>query len=374
MIRARRLSGRAYSTAALILSLLAGGVATVPASAGAPSMLAGFDGGTGWINSVPLTPADLRGKVVLVDFWAYTCINCLRTLPYVRAWYDRYHTDGLAIVGVHTPEFDFEGDMANVNAAVKRLGVVWPVVLDDRQAIWNRYQNDAWPKEYLFDQRGRLVDVQTGEGNYQQTEAKIQELLKASQPSLRLPAVMALLPQDDYTKPGAVCYPQTNETFVGPWHGSSVANQSSPSGAADLNYVDDPRANRDGSIYLQGHWRPTTHGEALVSGGSDGYLRLPYHAIQVVVVMKPESGGAIRVKVTQDGKPVKRADAGRDIRYDAAGDSYVTVDAARAYELLMNARFGKHDLQLYPQRNGLGIYDFAFESCEVSPSKNPASS
>jgi thiol-disulfide isomerase/thioredoxin len=324
-----------------------------------------FSGGAAWLDSPPLTPAALHGKVVLVDFWEYTCINCLRTLPYLREWYRRYHNDGLVIVGVHTPEFQFSGDDSNVAQAVKRLQVSWPVVLDDRYAIWNRYHNNIWPHEYLFDQNGNLVESQEGEGNYQQTEAKIQSLLHAANPQLRLPPVMALLPQDNYDKPGAVCYPMTPETYVGPWHGQRVANAPR---FADLEhdtpYADSSANHEDGKIYLQGYWRVSPQGQAMISAGNDGYAALRYHAIQVVAVMRPENGTPVRVDVTQDGKPLAPEDAGKDIRYDS-GRSYVTVDAARAYDLVMNARFGSHELRLMPERYGLGLYSFDFESCEV---------
>lgn len=326
----------------------------------------GFNGGAQWLNSAPLTPAALRGKVVLVDFWEYTCINCLRTLPYLREWYRRYHADGLVIVGVHTPEFDFSGEDKNVAAAVKRLGVTWPVVLDDNYVIWKRYHNSIWPHEYLFDQNGSLVESQQGEGNYQQTEAKIQELLHAQNPQLRFPPVMALLPQDSYDRPGAVCYPMTPETYAGPWHGQRVADAPP---MADLRhdtfYRDHSADHKDGSIYLQGFWRVSPHGEAMISAGNDGYAALRYHAIQVVTVMAPRQGQAVRVNVTQDGKPLSRADAGSDIRYDASGMSYVDVDAPREYDVVMNERFSSHELRLLPQHYGLGIYSFDFESCEV---------
>jgi thiol-disulfide isomerase/thioredoxin len=338
----------------------------VQISAALAAAILSFDGNAGWLNGPPLTLQDLRGKVVLVDFWDYTCVNCLRTLPYLRAWNERYRGDGLVIIGVHTPEFEFAGQEQNVRDAVKRLGIEWPVVLDDSYAIWKRYNNDGWPKEYLFDQQGQLADVQAGEGEYQATEAKIQSLLKAAAPNLRLPPVMALLPQDDYTKPGAVCYPQTAETFVGPRHGKSIANAGFHDPFGDVKYLDDPHAeHRDGAIYLQGFWHPTPQGQAMVSAGNSDHLSLSYHAIEVMGVMRPENGSSIRVNVTQDGKPVTREDAGSDIHYDAGGGSFVTVDAARAYELLMNAHFGQHELQLVPQQYGLGVYSFAFESCEV---------
>ncbi len=131
-----------------------------------------FDGGSGWINGTPITPGDLRGKVVLVDFWEYTCLNCLRTLPYLREWYRRYHDRGFVIVGVHAPEFDFSAKRSNVVAAARRLDVTWPIVLDDRFTIWKRYGNNLWPHEYLYDRDGRLVESVLGEGAYPQTEAR----------------------------------------------------------------------------------------------------------------------------------------------------------------------------------------------------------
>jgi thiol-disulfide isomerase/thioredoxin len=350
------LAGVTGSIALVAFSLL--GEAGLAAQA---DRLASFEGGNGWINSSPLTPEQLQGKVVLVDFWEYTCINCLRTLPYLREWYRRYRDDGFVIVGVHTPEFDFSGQRANVVAATKRLDVTWPVVLDDRAAIWKRYGNYDWPHEYLYDQAGRLVESFAGEGGYPQTEQRIQALLKAAQPQLSLPPVMALLPQDSYDKPGAVCYPKTAEIIVGR---RPIANGSpSNNPAQDTNYVDDGANRRDGAAYLQGYWHVTP--EAAISGESGGYLAMRYHAIQVDVVMKPENGGAVEVGVTQDGHPVARGDAGKDLRYDRNGNSFVLVDSARSYDVIMNASFGTHELRLSPKGDGLGVYDFAFESCEV---------
>src|ERR1700722_8178940 len=159
--------------AALLWSTASGsGSAT---EAGIPS----FDGNAGWLNSPALHAADLRGKIVLIDFWEYTCVNCLRTLPYLREWYKRYAKYGFTIVGVHTPEFDFSAQPSNVQAAVHRLDIAWPVVMDANLAIWNQYRNDGWPHEYLYDRSGRLVESVFGEGRYQDTERAIQRLLEA---------------------------------------------------------------------------------------------------------------------------------------------------------------------------------------------------
>lgn len=354
----------------LLLCATFGGRA--PVRAAGVQTIQNFGGAAGWLNSAPLTPDSLRGKVVLVDFWEYTCVNCLRTLPYLKAWYERYHDKGFEIIGVHSPEFGFSSDRQNVASAAARLGVTWPIALDDDHTIWTRFNVASWPTADLFDQDGNLVELQVGEGNYPQTEAKIQALLKAKDPGVRLPPVMALLPQDSYDKPGAVCYPQTPETYVGPWRGVVVANAGAFDDPSQDSIYQDPGApHRDGAIYLQGYWHATKDLQGMVSGGNNGYLLMHYRAIQVVSVLRPESGGSVRVNVTQDGKPVARADAGPDIQFDADGTSFFTVNAARAYELLDNAHYGEHELRLSPQGYGAGIYSFAFESCEVGSDRSP---
>ena len=132
---------------------------------------------TGWINTPPLTASDLRGKVVLYDIWTYSCINCVRTFPHIRAWYDRYRGDGLVVVGVHSPEFDFEKVHSNVEAAVKHLDVTWPVALDDNMKIWNEFQNLYWPADYVADRAGHLRYFHPGEGDYANTENVLRALL-----------------------------------------------------------------------------------------------------------------------------------------------------------------------------------------------------
>ncbi|MBV8488930.1 MAG: redoxin domain-containing protein [Candidatus Eremiobacteraeota bacterium] len=357
----------AAASAALWIALLTAGTA-LRATADQPDVAKGFEGASAWLNGGPPTATNLQGKVVLVDFWEYTCINCLRTLPYLREWYRRYKDDGLVILGIHTPEFAFSGEQQNVAAAAQHLGVTWPIALDDNHTIWDRFHTDRWPTELLFDSGAHLVDRTVGEGDYRKTEKAIQTALLAMNPKLHMPPVMELLPQDSYDKPGAVCYLQTPETYVGPWHGTQIANAPSPalgetSGMGADNYYADPGRNyQDGAIYLQGSWTPSKDGQAMVDQGG-GYLTMRYHAIEVMTVMRPQSG-SVRVGVTQDGKPIPKDDAGADVKYDASGNSYVDVDQARAYHIVENAKFGTHDLRLTPSGNGLGIYSFAFESCE----------
>jgi Thioredoxin like C-terminal domain len=175
-----------------------------------------------------------------------------------------------------------------------------------------------------------------------------------------LPAVVPLLAQDSYDKPGAVCYPQTAELIV---KHVPVANAGAFEQAGGENQYLDSGHHRDGGLYLDGYWKRTS--DAVVTTAGNDRASLAYHAIQVVAVMKPENGTAVRVDVTQNGRPLRHADAGSDVRFDPDGRSFVEVDAPRAYELVMNATFGQYELRLSPQQTGLGLYSFAFESCEV---------
>lgn len=136
-----------------------------------------------WLNSSPLTLAELRGKVVLVDFWTYSCVNCIHTLPYVQAWHETYKDEGFVVIGVHTPEFAFERELKNVKDATKRFGLTYPIALDNKYATWNAYGNQYWPAHYLINQDGQIVYTHFGEGNYDVMEKKIQELLADSEPS-----------------------------------------------------------------------------------------------------------------------------------------------------------------------------------------------
>lgn len=349
-----------------LVALLAGWSSTPAASD--VKTIQSFDGGQQWINSAPLTPAALHGKIVLVDIWAYTCLNCLRTLPYEKAWYERYQKYGFTIVGVHTPEFAFERDSENVTAAAKRLGISWPIVLDNDRTIWNRYQNQAWPHEFVIDADGRVVSDHIGEGDYEQTEAVLQRLIHAAHPSATLPQRMTLLPQDSYDKPGAVCYPQTPEMLIGMGNGSAAAlgNQEGYQRDHVVQYYDPQHHHVDGYLYLQGPWFDSDQAvvHARASAAQD-YAALRYHAIQVVAVLKPEAGKPMTVYIEQDGKTLPVQDAGSDVRYDDQGRSYVNVDMPREYDLVMNKHFGHHDLRLSTAQYGLGIYSFDFESCEV---------
>lgn len=149
----------------------------VAAAAPTPTTAPEFTGIQQWLNSEPLTMRQLRGKVVLVDFWTYTCINCIRTLPYVKSWHEKYKDQGLVVVGVHTPEYPFERSTDNVKTAIKRFDITYPVAQDNKYATWSAYNNQYWPAVYLIDKQGKVVYQHFGEGAYAATEAKIRTLL-----------------------------------------------------------------------------------------------------------------------------------------------------------------------------------------------------
>ncbi|SMG55287.1 thioredoxin family protein [Paraburkholderia susongensis] len=176
-----RLKTLALATAFAAFAAFAATAATHATTIGAQQESASpapeFTGITQWLNSEPLKLQQLRGKVVLVDFWTYSCINCANTLPYVKSWNQKYKDQGLTVIGVHTPEYPFERDTGNVKTAIKRLGISYPVAQDNQYATWNAYNNQYWPAFYLIDKKGQIVYSHFGEGDYAQTEAKIQALL-----------------------------------------------------------------------------------------------------------------------------------------------------------------------------------------------------
>ncbi len=316
-----------------------------------------FPKGVAWLNSPPLTLKGLRGKVVLVDFWEYTCVNCIRTFPYLLEWDRRYRSKGLVIIGVHTPEFEFAKQVENVHRAAVGFGFKYPLAVDSDYKIWNAFGNRYWPAKYLIDKSGMIRDSHFGEGGYGNTEAKIQALLKEANPKVVLPPLMeALRPED---RDGAVCYRVTPELYAGSLRGELGSVKSSD------GLFHDPGEHEDGTLYPHGAW--IQGGEGLVhSRGTakpEDYVALKYHALGVNAVLKPERGQPIRLEVQHDGKPVAKEDRGEDLHYDNDGASYVLVDQPRMYSLLKNAKFGQHTLKLLPAAEGLGLYSYTFVSC-----------
>ncbi len=250
--------------------------------------LPGFDGAAGWLNSPPLTPGDLRGKVVLVDFWTYTCINWLRTLGYVRAWWERYAVHGLVVVGVHTPEFPFEHDVDNVRAAVEEMNVRYPVALDPDFAVWNAFANHYWPAVYIADAEGEIRYHHFGEGAYDECEHVIQELLGESGRDFgnRLVSVApeGFEVQADWENL------ESPETYLGSEQARNFV-RGVPTDALRLN-----------QWTLSGDWALERRASILKAG--EGRLAFRFHARDVNLVMgPPERGASVPFGVFVDGEP-----------------------------------------------------------------------
>lgn len=322
-----------------------------------------------WLNTDGKPLQIEKGKVYVIDFFEYTCVNCLRTLPYLKEWQKRYAKDGLVIIGIHTPEFAFARDRKNVADAVKRLEITWPVLIDSRYRNWTTWQGKqgVWPRKYFVDARGRVVADHSGEGSYQESESRIQRLLRQANPKLTFPQPLAAVRDTD--KPGARCYPTTAEIYAGQrgaqngQHGNIDDYQPGET----REFQDSASTHEDGRIYLNGDWK--TEAESLRQNhavpGSADYLALRYHALECNAVIKPEGGKSFRVYIIQDGKPIEKTEKGEDIRYDEQGASYVLVDNPRMYSLVRNTKFGSHELRLSADSVDFGLYSFTFSSCEI---------
>ncbi len=296
----------------------------------------------------------LNGKVVLLDIWDYTCINCIQTLPYIKAWNEKYKDEGLVIIGVHSPEFDFEKAPANLDSAIKQFGITYPVIADNDYDIWNSLSNQYWPAKYLFDSKGVLRAAHFGEGEYQEFEAFLQKILLERNPKLALPPLMPLVRETD--KPGAVCYRPTPETYIG-FERNHLGNAIANSNDATRDYHL-PKELKDDKLYLDGAW--AIHREyAQPSAGGPASLVFNYQAKEANLVIHPLAESNFMVEVTQDGQPVPKANQGSDI-VESKGKTYLDVREARMYRVTNNSDFGRHTLRLTAPTPSFGAYAFTF--------------
>jgi cytochrome c biogenesis protein CcdA/thiol-disulfide isomerase/thioredoxin len=298
-----------------------------------------------WLNTdgKALSLASLRGHVVLVDFWTYTCINCIRTLPYLKAWDARYRNAGLTIVGVHTPEFPFEHDTSNVKQAIATDGITYPVVQDNNYGTWTAYGNQYWPAEYLIDAEGRVRYTHFGEGDYSQDEKAIRALLaergdKTLSSGLAAPGVQAI-------HPSRVATP---ETYVGTSRAQGWVN-GPQKGTHD--YGAPPNGLGLNQFAYGGVWNE--QGEFGTALGNSS-LNLDFQAQRVYVVLSPPRGHSALVKVELDGKPIPADAAGADVH-----NGVIDVDRQRLYNVVNLASAGGGYLRLTMQ-NGIGAYSFTF--------------
>ncbi|HVV69003.1 MAG TPA: cytochrome c biogenesis protein DipZ [Gammaproteobacteria bacterium] len=295
-----------------------------------------------WINSEPLTLAQLRGKVVLIDFWTYSCINCIRTLPFLLAWDKAYHNQGLVIIGVHTPEFEFEKNADNVRQAVARFGIHYPVALDNQYATWNNYQNSYWPAHYLIDKQGRVVYQHFGEGDYATTEHNIRVLLGLNpMQNMASSGLNAAMPS----------YDETPETYLGYVRSGTFAGKEAPVTDETANYTFPTQLPRD-DWALQGAW--LIHGQKIVAMAAGSAIKIHFRAQHVYVVMGNTTHKPLRVKVLLNGQPIG-AEGGADVQ-----NSEVTVTAQRLYEVAGFPEVATGEITLIIEDPGVELYTFTF--------------
>jgi thiol-disulfide isomerase/thioredoxin len=256
-------------------------------------------GATGWLNSQSLTATDLRGKVVLIDFWTYTCVNWRRTLPYVRAWAEKYKDQGLVVIGVHTPEFSFEKDVGNIRQAIKDMGIAYPVTIDSDYAVWGAFNNEYWPALYFIDGQGRIRHHYFGEGEYEQSERVIQQLLAENRNGSVSRGLVSVHAQGAEVAADSATL-KSPETYVGY---EQAQNFASP-GAAALDKGRDYAAPKQLNLNhwaLSGNW--TIGKEAAVLNRASGRIAYRFHARDVNLIMGPEARGTtVRFRVLIDGK------------------------------------------------------------------------
>ncbi len=347
-------SAAAQSALADIRGASAHGIGARAASAPAPAAGPGsglpvlgrapeFIGNERWFNTSgdrPLTLAGLRGRVVLVDFWTYSCINCIRTFPYLKAWDRRYRRDGLTIVGVHTPEFPFEREAGNVETAIRENEIRYPVAQDNDQATWNAYGNQYWPAEYFVDAQGQVRYAHFGEGEYEEKERVIRELLAAAGRTVanKETRVEAIEPSARVTTP---------ETYLGAARAERFTNAMLSPG---LHRFIAPDSLPPNEFAYRGSWRIALDS---ATAAGEASLDLNFGARRVYLVLG-SPGHSRRMRVLLDGRPIAAADAGSDVQ-----GGVVTVTGHRLYSLVDLPRVGDHVLTLKPE-TGVEGYAFTF--------------
>ncbi|TAJ14816.1 redoxin domain-containing protein [Patescibacteria group bacterium] len=300
----------------------------------------------GFVNTEGVTLKELVGKkVVLVDFLTYSCINCQRTFPYLNAWYEKYKDQGLEIIGIHTPEFAFEKNIANVREAMKRFGIVHPIVLDNEYATWRAYGNQYWPRKYLIDIHGNIVYDHIGEGDYEIIESKIQELLKERASVLGETSSVGGLVST--AVPVTVSKAQSPETYFGASRNNYLGNGLS--GRLGMVTYTTPSEIKPNTLYLGGAWNMTSENAESVSEVEVTYV---FNAKEVYLVASAETESVI--EVYQDGILISKKTG------DVGSDGRLLVKESRLYTVIKNDSGGVHTLKLKIKAKGVQLYAFTF--------------
>lgn len=320
-----------------------------------------FRGAIEWINSPPLNLEELKGKVVLVDFWTYSCINCLRTLPYIKDWYSRYKDKGLVVIGVHSPEFAFEKEPNNVKAAVKDLGITYPVAVDSDLAIWSDYRNQYWPAHYFLDIHGQIRHHHFGEGNYAESEKIIQTLLAERNPSQALTlGSSAMVNPPGVESPPSQVKDRSPETYLGFDRQERNANQPELVLDQVRTYVE-PKSLELNQWALAGQWKVTDQNANLVNGKGAIIFRFRGRDLHLVIGLKQNSkANPKQFRVTLDGNP---PNLNHGVDTDASGEGYVKEH--RLYQLIrqtprQTGESEDHVFRIEFQEPGVEVYAITF--------------
>jgi len=312
-----------------------------------------IDGAVAWLNSPPLSSADLRGKVVLIDFWTYTCVNWRRTLPYLRAWAERYKNVGFVVIGVHTPEFGIEKDIASIRQAATAMQIDYPVAIDSDYRIWNAFNNQYWPALYFIDANGHIRHHQFGEGDYQQSELAIQQLL-AEAGSGAVARGLSTVEPSGFELAADWSDLKSPESYIGYARAESF---SSPGGAApDKRHVYAVPARLGLNDWgLAGDW--TIGKEAAVLNVAHGRIAYRFHARDVNLIMVPTARGSpVRFRVLIDGQP---PGAAHGVDVDSQGNGAVTE--SRMYQLIRQPKpIADRMFEIEFLDPGVGAFDFTF--------------
>jgi thiol-disulfide isomerase/thioredoxin len=312
-----------------------------------------IDGAIGWLNSPPLTTAGLRGKVVLFDFWTYTCVNWRRTLPYVRAWAERYKDRGLVVIGVHTPEFDIEKDVESVRQAAKEMRIDYPIAIDSDYRVWRAFNNQYWPALYFVDAHGHIRHHQFGEGEYEQSELIIQQLLAEAGNSPFTHDLTSVDP-DGFELAADWSDLKSPESYIGY---ERAENFSSPGGAVSgkRHLYAVPASLGLNNWALSGDW--TFGKEAALLNAANGRIAYRFHARDLNLVMGPAVRGAsVRFRVLIDGQP---PGAAHGVDVDAQGNG--TVSESRLYQLIRQPKaIADRQFEIEFLQPGVAAFDFTF--------------
>ena len=314
-----------------------------------------------WFNSEPVPVAALRGNVILIFFWDYTCSSSLRAIPYLKEWRRKYEELGLVVVGVHTPRFPFAKDPQNVQKAIEQYGIDFPVVMDNGGLIWAKYQNRFWPTICLVDKDGFIRYQNSGEGSVFAVERGVQALVVDTNPMEELPPLMEPLSQADF--PGAMYQRATPELYAGYLRGS-IGNVEGHIPESVARYTD-PQIYMENRLYLEGDWENSRDSVALQSEvPAEGHVILSYKALGVDGVFKTE-GEKMEVIVRQDDQFLTVQNRGDDVNVADDGRSYLLIERPRKYNLVKNSHHGEHVLRLSAPSAGLVVFSFAFFACVI---------